>query len=72
MIIAAPCKRQAGINSPQMRADDRVIYTSEGCVVELRLEKNLQRSVCALSAKAFSLKAAFGNILKDHIDRLSS
>lgn len=50
-----------------------MIYTCEGCIVELRLEKNLQKNIYALSAKAFSLKAAFGSaFLKAHIDRLSS
>lgn len=39
ILIAVPWKRQAGVNSPQMRVDDCVIYTSEGCIVELRLEK---------------------------------
>ena len=43
-----------------MRVDDCMIYTSEGCIVELQLEK-IYRKVYALSAKAFSLKAAFGN-----------
>lgn len=39
MIIAVSRKRQAGIHSPQMLVDERVIYTSEGCIVELCLEK---------------------------------
>jgi len=39
--IAVPCNRQAGINSPRVRVDERVIYTSEGRIVEAQLEKML-------------------------------
>lgn len=28
-----------GLTSPEMHVDDRVLYTSEGCFVELELEK---------------------------------
>lgn len=56
-----------------MHVDDCVLYTSEGCLVQLQLEKNsTEKHLCFKRQSLQAESSPWKYFLKAHIDRLSS